>query len=260
MDEELRQCPRCGSTMLPEDGEGECTPCALQIALSEKPSLDEEMTGTTLGSYEILEELGRGGMGVVYKAHDPSLNRTAALKVLAPWLADDADFIIRFQQEAQAAARLAHPNIVPIYAFGDEAGCCFFAMEYVQGVDLADYLKEHQKLDSRQALDLAARLASALETAHAEGVIHRDIKPQNIMIDNAGRVRVLDFGLAKLLGPETVVTAKKAFLGTPAYAPPEQCENKELDARSDLYSLGVTLYECLSGRLPYQADSAAGLI
>lgn len=216
----------------------------------------------TLGPYIVLEELGTGGMGVVYRAFEPSLNRLVAIKVLSAELTRDAAFVKRFRREAQAAAALSHPGIIPIYAIGEADGVHYFAMEYVKGLTLADYLRKYGPVRPRQALNLVAQVASALAAAHEAGVIHRDIKPQNIMIDEAGRVRVMDFGLAKRTEDPaaTNLTLAGAFLGTVRYASPEQCGGDTVDAKSDLYSLGVVFYEVLTGGLPYESKTSARLV
>jgi formylglycine-generating enzyme required for sulfatase activity/predicted Ser/Thr protein kinase len=182
--------------------------------------------------------------------------------VLSAELTRDTAFVKRFRREAQAAAALSHPGIIPIYAIGEADGVHYFAMEYVKGLTLAEYLRKYGPIRPRQALNLVAQVASALVAAHEAGVIHRDIKPQNIMIDEAGRVRVMDFGLAKRTEDPsaTNLTLAGAFLGTVRYASPEQCGGDPIDARSDLYSLGVVFYEVLAGGLPYEARTSARLI
>ena len=221
----------------------------------------ENLVGKTIGGYEIQRELGRGGMGVVYEAREESLNRIVALKVLAVKFSANPDFIRRFRREAQAAAALVHPNIVPIYAIGETEGIHYFSMEYVRGASLAEHLRDHAPLPPGETLDILAQVVSALEAAHEAGVVHRDIKPQNIMVDPAGRVRVMDFGLAKVVADASSnLTIAGQFLGTLRYASPEQCEGHILDGRSDLYSLGVVLFECLTGKSPYKAESTAALV
>ncbi len=219
-----------------------------------------------ISHYQTQEEIGRGGMGIVYRALDTRLGRLAALKLLPQDAAGDPERIRRFVQEARAASALNHPNIVTIYDVGEDAGTTFIAMELVSGTPL-DRLLRDGRVTVEQALDYATQVASALEAAHARGIIHRDIKPANIMITSDGRAKVLDFGLAKLVdrGPadstvSAVGTRAGIIMGTAAYMSPEQAEGHPLDARSDIFSLGAVLYEMLAGRRPFGGDSDIAVI
>jgi len=218
-----------------------------------------DFSGRSLGGFRVLRKLGQGGMAVVYKAHEESLNRVVALKVIAQHLAEQPQFIERFRREAQAAAQLSHPNIVQIYAIGEDQGVHYFSMEYVKGRSLADLVEKEGFLTSGRALPIIAQAAEALAVAHDAGIVHRDIKPANIMIDEAGRVRVADFGIAQM-ATATRMTQSGMLVGTPEYISPEQCRGEKLDGRSDIYALGVTLYQMLSGRTPFDADTPAGLV
>ena len=223
-------------------------------------SPSESLIGTIIGNYEILSELGRGGMGVVYKAHEQSLQRVVALKILSAHLSEDAALVKRFLREARAGARLNHANIVTTHAVGEHDGTYFIAMEYIKGSPLSKVIRDKGQLDVRRALEWTRQAADALAEAHRNDIIHRDIKPQNIMIDQAGRVKVMDFGLAKLLQASTALTADGVLLGTPLYMSPEQAEGKKVDARTDLYSLGVVLYEMLGGTQPFPGDSPIAVL
>jgi serine/threonine-protein kinase len=218
-----------------------------------------DFSGRSLGGFRVLRKLGQGGMAVVYKAHEESLNRVVALKVIAQHLAEQPQFVERFRREAQAAAQLSHPNIVQIYAIGEDQGVHYFSMEYVKGRSLADLVEKEGFLTSGRALPIIAQAAEALAVAHDAGIVHRDIKPANIMIDEAGRVRVADFGIAQM-ATATRMTQSGMLVGTPEYISPEQCRGEKLDGRSDIYALGVTLYQMLSGRTPFDADTPAGLV
>jgi serine/threonine protein kinase len=219
-----------------------------------------DLTGKNLGNYKIVSKLGQGGMATVYKAHELSLNRMVALKVLSSQLSEDKAYIKRFQREAQAAAQLNHPNIVQIYAIGEEQGVHYFAMEYIKGKSLADIRQEEGVLKPDDAVPIIRQVADALAEAHKAGLVHRDIKPSNIMIDAAGRPKVTDFGIAYVSYANTKLTRNGSIIGTPEYLSPEQCEGKTVDQRSDIYSLGVTLYELLSGKTPYEADTPVSML
>ncbi|RJP17230.1 MAG: serine/threonine protein kinase [Candidatus Abyssobacteria bacterium SURF_5] len=219
-----------------------------------------QLAGATLGNYEIEKILGRGGMGMVYKARQVSLNRIVALKALYPELSRDASFVKRFRREALAVAQLDHKNIVQIYDIGEEDGIHFFSMEYVKGQSLKEILDGKGFLSPPAALKIMVQAASALAHAHKCNIIHRDIKPSNIMIDQVGRVKVMDFGLAKLVSDMSEITQTGALLGTPKYMSPEQCRGEELDARTDIYSLGVVFYEMLTGRMPFSAPDNMALM
>ena len=213
-----------------------------------------------IGHYRIVAELGRGGMGVVYKAHEESLNRFVALKVLGEHLTEDPAHVERFLREAQSAARLNHPNIVQIYAVSQDAGRHFFAMEYISGQSLQQILRARGTLTSIQAARIALQTASGLAAAHEQGIIHRDIKPANLMIDERGLVKIADFGLALMTAAVSRLTATGMFMGTPGYLSPEQCLDQPIDHRTDIYSLGVTLFEALSGKAPFTGDSPLALL
>jgi predicted Ser/Thr protein kinase len=219
-----------------------------------------DLAGKNLGNYKIIGKLGQGGMATVYKAHELSLNRMVALKVLSPQLSEDKAYIKRFSREAQAAAQLNHPNIVQIYAIGEEQGVHYFAMEYIKGKSLADIRQEEGVLKPEDAVPIIRQVAEALAEAHKAGLVHRDIKPSNIMIDAAGRPKVTDFGIAYVSYANTKLTRDGSIIGTPEYLSPEQCEGKTVDQRSDIYSLGVTLYELLSGKTPYEADTPVSML
>jgi len=213
------------------------------------------MIGKTISHYKILEKLGEGGMGVVYKAEDTKLRRTVALKFLPPELTRDSEAKERFIHEARAAAALNHPNICTIHEIDESEGQFFIAMEYVEGESLKDVIEGNlpKVLNFREALDLASRVADGLNEAHGKGIIHRDIKPDNIMITSKGQAKIMDFGLAKLRG-QTKLTREGTTLGTVAYMSPEQARGDEVDHRTDIWSLGVILYEMLTGHLPFRGE------
>lgn len=216
--------------------------------------------GGTLGGFKIEREIGRGGMGVVYKAHELSLNRKVALKVLSQRLSSDEEFINRFKREAQIIAALNHPNIVNILSYGEDRGHYYFAMEYIKGKDLGQILKEKKIIPIEEALSITAKVCSALSEAGARGVVHRDIKPSNIMIDAMGRVKVTDFGVAHFEASVNKLTQTGLFLGTPQYASPEQASGRSLDIRSDIYGLGAVLYRMLSGQPPVTGESPLAMV
>ena len=218
--------------------------------------MEQELTaGAVVGSYRVEAPLGRGGMGAVYLAEHVHLKRRVALKVLPPGLADDPDFRERFIRESQLAASIDHPNVMPVYDADDEDGVLYIAMRYVDGNDLKQILYRDKELGPERTLDVISQVASGLDAAHARGLVHRDVKPANVMIEaETGRVFVTDFGIAKLASM-TGITRTGSFLGTIEYASPEQFEGKALDRRSDVYSLGCMLFHCLTGRPPYVRDS-----
>ncbi len=208
------------------------------------------------GRYRLEASIGTGGMAQVFRGQDTTLDRQVAIKILAPQFARDPSFVERFRREAQAAARLNHPNIVNVYDTGVDGDTNYIVMEYVEGRTLAEYLARGGTLAPRKAAEIAEKVAEALAAAHAQGVIHRDIKPANIMVTRDGRVKVMDFGIARLVaGPDTVEQTA-AVLGTAAYLSPEQAQGQTVDARSDLYSLGIVLYEMVTGKPPFTGDSA----
>ncbi len=214
-----------------------------------------------LGHYEIIAELGRGGMGVVHKALDPALGRVVAIKELAPALADDPALVERFLREARSMAALSDPHIVGIHFIGQENGRPFFVMEFVEGESLGSMLRRLGKLPVADTLKILHQTALGLATAHERGVIHRDIKPGNILVDVKGRVRIADFGIALPANdPAQKLTGTGEFIGTPGYTSPEVCKGLPIDARSDLFSLGVVMFEMLSGRMPFTDNSPLGLM
>ncbi|MCB2181917.1 MAG: serine/threonine protein kinase [Desulfobulbaceae bacterium] len=216
--------------------------------------------GSTLGGFKIEKELGRGGMGVVYKAHELSLNRKIALKLLSQRLSNDEEFIKRFKREARVVAALSHPNIVNILSYGEEQGLYYFAMEYVRGTDLGEIMKERKEIPLDEALAITIQVADALGEAAARGVVHRDLKPSNIMIDSAGRVKVTDFGIAYFQDAEAQLTRTGLYMGTPEYSSPEQARGATLDARSDIFSLGAVLYKMLTGEAAVSGESPLAVV
>jgi len=223
-----------------------------QRPVNTQPGLSE---GTTLaGRYQILQTLGEGGMGTVYKAKDLELDRVVALKVIRPDLARDPTIIDRFKQELLLSHRVTHRNVIRIYDLGEGDGVKFITMEFIEGQELRGMIRAHQKLSPEGAAGILIQVCHALDAAHSVGVIHRDLKPQNIMVEPSGRVLMMDFGLARTLEGDGR-TQSGALVGTMEYMSPEQALGKTLDQRSDIFSLGLILYEMLSGKLPFRADS-----
>src|SRR5271169_6048288 len=207
------------------------------------------------GRYEILQLLGEGGMGAVYKATDRELDRFVALKVIRPELASDPSILARFKQELLLAHQVTHRNVIRIYDLGEAEGVKFITMEFIEGKDLRSLTREKKKFAPEEAVDILQQVCLALDAAHSVGVIHRDLKPQNIMRDGTGRILVMDFGLARTLEGDGM-TQSGALVGTMEYMSPEQALSKSLDQRSDIFSLGLIFYELLTGETPFRADSA----
>src|SRR5664279_1906050 len=205
--------------------------------------------------YELKHLIARGGMAEVYRAHDRLLDRPVALKVLFPELSIDRSFVERFRREAQAAANLSHPNIVPVFDWGEDSGTYFIVMEFIDGRPLSAILKTAGALSADRTADIGAPVAAALGYAHKHGVIHRDVKPGNVLITDEGQVKVTDFGIARAINTEESLTQTGAVMGTATYFSPEQAEGVGVDARSDIYSLGVVLFEMATGRPPFLGDT-----
>ena len=201
------------------------------------------------GRYEIIEKVGAGGMADVYKARDNRLNRYVAIKVLKQEYSADTKFVTKFRAEAQSVAGLAHPNIVAVYDVGEENGLHYIVMELVEGITLKKYIEHKGKLDIKESLGISIQIAQGLCAAHANHIIHRDIKPQNIIISREGKVKVMDFGIAKAASSNTITSNA---MGSVHYISPEQARGGFSDERSDIYSLGITMYEMLSGKVPLQ--------
>ncbi len=224
-------------------------------------SAEDRRIGTVIAGYRIDARIGRGGMGVVYRAHHLQLDRQAALKLIAPDLAESSGFRERFAREARIAAALAHPNIVTVYDAGEVDGTLYLAMQYVEGSDLAEILSSDGRLKPYRAIDVGRQVASALDAAHASGLIHRDVKPANVLI--SGRDAFLtDFGLGKRIegGDSAAITVAGDVVGTIHYVAPEQIEGTKVTPRTDVYSLGCLLYHCLSGRLPFERENDVAVI
>jgi serine/threonine protein kinase len=213
------------------------------------------------GRYELSRRVGRGGMAEVYLARDRMLDRNVAIKILFPEFATDPSFVARFRREAQAAANLNHPNIVGVYDWGKERGTYYIVMEYVDGRTISDLLRTDGTIEPKKAAGIAAHVAAALGFAHRKGVVHRDVKPGNVLITEAGEVKVADFGIARAMthSGEEHLTQTGSVMGTATYFSPEQAQGKEVDPRTDLYSLGVVLYEMASGKPPFSGDSPVAI-
>ena len=271
------KCPQCGAPLPADAPCGLCPNCLMLMNLAE-PTLDEtsaehkakprapaiEELASRFPQLEIIELLGQGGMGAVYKARQKELDRIVALKILPPQIGETPGFSERFTREARALAKLNHPGIVTLYEFGNADGLFFFLMEYVDGLNLRGLLN-NGRIEAREALAIVPQICDALQYAHDHGIVHRDIKPENILLDRRGRVKVADFGLAKITGtPETIQhgtppelighhqsTIGNAIMGTPNYMSPEQTTAPEsVDHRADIYALGVVFYQMLTGDLP----------
>ena len=207
------------------------------------------LIGQTLGSYQILEQVGKGGMATVYKAYHAAMDRYAAVKVLPPHFMHDDTFLERFEREARTIARLEHPHILPVYDYGKtDDGTTYIVMRYIEAGTLADLLSAEDP-DLNEAIRLFKQIADALAYAHEQGVVHRDMKPSNILVDGRRQTFLTDFGLARIVEGDSSLTGSM-ILGTPTYMAPEQCEGQPADERSDIYALGIILYEMLTSRPP----------
>jgi len=269
---ETRQCPRCAAELPREAPAGLCPGCLLSAGLPDSASdpianaetiapsesdIPGSLTGTRIqyfGDYEIIDEIARGGMGVVYRARQVTLNRTVALKMILTGQLASEEEVRRFFTEAEAAASLQHPNIVTIHEVGEHEGQQYFSMEYVDGSSLAERVRQHP-LGAVKAAEYVKTIAEAIHYAHEQGTLHRDLKPSNILIDESDQPQITDFGLAAKIEGDSELTASGAILGTPAYMPPEQAGARRalIGPASDVYSLGAVLYELLTGRPPFQA-------
>src|SRR6476660_6651120 len=277
----IRICRKCGAKIFSDAPEGLCTACVLKTALllpreelvaagdnngspeniervganaapdTKSAARAAELLGE-LGDYELLEEIGRGGQGVVFRARQKSLNRTVALKVISLGQWASKAHLKRFRLEAEAAAHLEHPGIVPIHEVGERDGQCYFSMKFVEGGQL-DEVVRRAPMSIRQGAELIAKVARTVHYAHEHGILHRDIKPGNILLDKHGEPHLTDFGLARLLETESTVTRTKEVLGTPSYMAPEQAvgETKKLTSATDVYGLGAVLYQLLTGHPPF---------
>jgi tetratricopeptide (TPR) repeat protein/predicted Ser/Thr protein kinase len=255
-------CVKCTTPLplsdqtLATGGQGWSVPAADGVVSN--TALIQLSPGTSIGSrYEIVRLLGQGGMGAVYQAHDKELDRQVAIKVIRADMAANPEILRRFKQELILARQITHKNVIRIFDLGQAEGIKFITMEYIEGENLQSVLRQKKKLQPAEAATIIAQVCRALEAAHNEGVIHRDLKPQNIMLDKSGRAFVMDFGIARsMLGDGMTQTG--VLIGTPDYMSPEQAKGQTLDARSDLFSTGIILYEMLSGQVPFDADTTMG--
>src|SRR4029077_6183769 len=258
-----RVCPKCGATVFADAPQGCCSVCLFRTGLALLDDKDDKAFEPTVarmlkdfGDYELLEEIGHGGQGAVYRARQKSLNRLVALKVigLAHWATEA--HVKRFRLEAEAAARLNHPCIVPIYEVGERDGACYFSMGLVEGGQL-DAVAKREPIPIRDAAELIAKLARTASYAHEHGILHRDIKPGNILLDAKGEPHLTDFGLARLVETESTVTATMEVMGTPSYMAPEQAvgNNAGISSATDIYGLGAVLYQLLTGHPPFAAGT-----
>ena len=226
------------------------------------PSLDTTdavCSSMKFGRYEIVKELGRGTMGVVYQAHDPQIDRMVALKVLRPDRVSSQDFVLRFLKEAKAIGRIAHPNIVTVYDVGQDHGTIYIAMEFIEGRPLNSVIKDGTMVVD-DAVALGIQVAEALDFAHGRGIVHRDIKPSNIILTPGNRIKLTDFGIARIDDPDTAQQTQAGdILGTPVYMAPEQVMGRRVDGRTDLYALGVILYEMVAGKRPFGGGNIAAI-
>ena len=206
--------------------------------------------------YEIVSKIGTGGMSDVYKAKDHTLGRFVAIKVLKPEFSEDVNFVTKFRTEAQSAAGLEHPNIVNIYDVGSENGMHYIVMEYVEGITLKTYIEKKGQLSFKEAVSIAIQVGRGIEAAHHKNIIHRDIKPQNIIISTEGKVKVTDFGIARAATSNTI---SADVMGSVHYASPEQARNGFVDGKSDIYSLGIVMYEMVTGRVPFDGDTTVAV-
>jgi len=256
------QCEKCATPLpisdqtLATGGQGWSVPAADGVISA--TALAQLSPGTVIGNrYEIIRLLGQGGMGAVYQAHDRELDRQVAIKVIRGDMTANPEILKRFKQELILARQITHKNVIRIFDLGQAEGIKFITMEYIEGEDLQSVLRRKKKLEPAEAANIMAQVCRALEAAHSEGVIHRDLKPQNIMLDKTGRAYVMDFGIARsTLTPGMTQTG--ALIGTPDYMSPEQAKGQPLDSRSDLFSVGIIFYELLSGQIPFNADTTMG--
>src|SRR5205814_1495838 len=274
----LRPCPKCGAEIPADAPEGGCPGCLLESGLRLLASEDEDVPTVApkqqrttsqrlmeilgeLGDYELVEEVGRGGQGVVFRARQKSLNRTVALKVISLGQWASTAHLKRFRREAEAAASLDHPSIVPIYEVGEREGACYFSMKFVEGGQI-DKVVKHKPMTIRQAAELIAKVARTVHYAHEHGILHRDIKPGNILLDTKGEPQLTDFGLARLVEAESTVTRTMEVMGTPSYMAPEQAagEYTKLSNATDVYGLGAVLYQLLTGHPPFAGSTTYEII
>jgi serine/threonine protein kinase/Flp pilus assembly protein TadD len=259
------KCPKC--QIENPDTQKFCGECATPLAPSKEIEVTETIeapkqeltTGATFaGRYQIIEELGKGGMGKVYKAQDTEIKEKVALKLIKPEISVDKKTIERFQNELKYARKISHRNVCRMYDLNKEAGSYFITMEFVSGEDLKSFIRRSGRLTISKGIDIVKQICEGLDEAHRLGVVHRDLKPSNIMIDNDGNARIMDFGIARSIEGKGI-TGAGVMIGTPEYMSPEQVEGKDIDQRSDIYSLGVILYEMLTGRVPFEGETALNI-
>ena len=257
------KCPKC-DTVNSEDSQF-CKKCATSLTGVEEAQplptqtietpREELTTGSTFaGRYQIIEELGKGGMGKVYKALDTKIKEKIALKLIKPEIASDKKTIERFTEELRLARKISHPNVGRMYELMEVDGTHFITMEYIPGQDLKGLIRQSTQLGIGTAINIARQICQGLSEAHRLEIIHRDLKPHNILIDKEGTAKIMDFGIARSIRAKSR-TGPGVMIGTPEYMAPEQVEAKEVDQRSDIYALGIILYEMLTGRVPFEGDT-----
>lgn len=223
--------------------------------VSQMPTTFMNVAAALEGRYQVMKELGRGGMGIVFQAHDKQLNESVAIKILSPLLSNDTEALERLRREVSAARRISHPNVIRIHDIAEAKGLQYVSMEFFAGRSLRDYIRSRTALSQMEAFNIASQISDGLEAAHKQGVIHRDLKSQNILINSVNQIKIIDFGLAHSTHLQGM-TATGLIMGTPEYMAPEQVAGRKVDERADLYSFGIILYELFTGRVPFTGDSA----